>query len=530
MGAKMGELIAGDWLDTLERELGKEVVCREMNLRVLFSQDVLGKGAVAKAVLRPLNTDELIVCVKAAVDAGVALLPRGGGMSYTSGYVPQHENSVIVDLGRMNRILEINQEDMFVTVEAGCTWQALYEELEETGLRTPFWGTLSGRFATVGGGVSQNSIFWGSGQFGAAADSVVSMDIVLADGSVISTGSAAHNNANAFHRHYGPDLTGLFIGDTGALGFKATVTLRLIPQRPVRDGLSFAADDAQSLIAFASDVSRSQVASEVFGFDPYLQAQRMKRESLATDVKALAGVMRSAGGIGKALKKGAKVAVAGRGYMKDVKFSLHVMMEETSEAAIKQNMDLVRGLAKKHGLRELEGSIPTILRANPFGPVNNMVGPNGERWVPVHGVLPHSRAQAVYDSLEAVFDEYRELIEQYEIGTGYLFATVGPNAFVLEPVFFWPDELNEWHREAVEDEHLQRINGFPANEDAREAVLKIRAALCEVFIEHGAVHMQIARAYPYGEVLNKGAWSFLKSVKQQLDPKGCINPGSLGLG
>lgn len=529
MGTNVTGISNGEWLGGLERELGTEVVRSDRDLRILYSQDVLSKGAVALAVLSPGNADELARCVKIAVEAGVALLPRGGGMSYTSGYVPPHENSVIVDLGRMNRILEINAEDMYVTVEAGCTWQALYNALKDTGLRTPFWGTLSGRFATVGGGLSQNSVFWGTGQFGPAADSVVSMDIVLADGSIMSTGSAAHGNSNAFHRHYGPDLTGVFVGDTGALGFKASVTLRLIPQRPALDGLSFAADTADALIAFASDVSRAQVASEVFGFDPYLQAQRMKRESLAADVKALAGVMKSAGGIGKALKKGAQVAVAGRGYMKDVKFSLHVLVEEACEATLKHNMAVVRELAKKHGMRELENSIPTILRANPFGPVNNMIGPNGERWVPVHGVIPHSRVQAVYDGIETVFEEHRELIEQLEIGTGYLFATVGPNAFVLEPVFFWPDELNEWHHEAVEDDYLKRIKGFPANEAARNAVLCLRKALCNVFVRHGAVHMQIARAYPYGEVLDESAWSLVKSLKSTLDPKGCINPGALGL-
>ena len=91
----------------------------------------------------------------------------------------------------MNRVLEINADDMFVTVEAGCTWKELHAALDGTGLRTPYWGTLSGIHATVGGGVSQNSIFWGSGKHGTVVDSVVSMDVVIADGSVISTGSNA---------------------------------------------------------------------------------------------------------------------------------------------------------------------------------------------------------------------------------------------------------------------------------------------------------------------------------------------------
>lgn len=54
----------------------------------------------------------------------------------------------------------------------------LYEALKPSGLRTPYWGTLSGLKATVGGSLSQNSIFWGSGQFGTAAENVLGMEVV----------------------------------------------------------------------------------------------------------------------------------------------------------------------------------------------------------------------------------------------------------------------------------------------------------------------------------------------------------------
>ena len=73
---------------------------------------------------------------------------------------------------------------MYVTAQAGCTWKALAEALEGSGYRTPYWGTLSGIHATVGGGASQNSIFWGSGRYGTAADSIIGLEVILADGSV----------------------------------------------------------------------------------------------------------------------------------------------------------------------------------------------------------------------------------------------------------------------------------------------------------------------------------------------------------
>jgi FAD/FMN-containing dehydrogenase len=75
---------------------------------------------------------------------------------------------------------------------------------EAHGLRTPFWGTLSGIRATVGGSLSQNALFWGSGQYGTAIDSLLSLEVVLGDGTLVHTGSAAQINSTPFFRHFGP--------------------------------------------------------------------------------------------------------------------------------------------------------------------------------------------------------------------------------------------------------------------------------------------------------------------------------------
>ena len=192
-----------------------------------YAQDVFTKGPAPLAVFRPGSTAELSRGVAAATGEGVAIIPRGGGMSYTSGYVAPEAGALIVDMGRMQRILSINDVDMTVTVEAGCTWHALYEALHPRGLRTPLWGTLSGLYASVGGGMSQNGLFWG-GRDGTIAPSVICAEVVLADGTVMRTGSD-------FIRPFGPDLTGLFGGDAGAFGVKATITLPM-----VHDGAAFA--------------------------------------------------------------------------------------------------------------------------------------------------------------------------------------------------------------------------------------------------------------------------------------------------
>ncbi len=516
-------------IEALVRVLGSESVLTDEDSCVLYSQDVYTKGLPAIAVARPGSIEELSRVVAAVTNAGHAVIARGGGMSYTSGYVPSEEGSVIVDMQRMDRVLDINTTDMYVTVEAGCTWKTLHEALEATGCRTPFWGTLSGIHATVGGGISQNSIFWGSARHGTAADSVIGLEVVLADGSIVRTGANAQRNGAPFFRHYGPDLTGLFSCDTGALGLKATVTLRLVPAFEHRAHLSFDFEDYPALVAAMSDVARAGLADECFAFDPNLQTVRMQRESLMSDVKKFAGVLKSSGSILGAIKDGTRVAVAGRGFMENVQYSLHVMIEERTPAAATSAADEVRSLCTERGGKEIENSIPKILRANPFTPLNNMVGPNGERWVPVHTLVPHSRAEQVLADVKALFENHDVLMEQHGIGHGFLLATVSTNGFVIEPVFFTPDSLNEIHEATVEPGVLKRMPCFDANPAASEATAMIRSELIDLFRNAGGIHMQIGKSYPYRDGLRPESWRVVEAVKQAVDPESRVNPGSLGL-
>ena len=525
----LAETQAVSLLEKLAALVGADHVLTDADSVSLFAQDVYTKSIPALAVVQPGTTEELAAAVAAVVDAGHAVIPRGGGMSYTSGYVPMEPDSVVVDMQRMNQVLEVNAEDMYVTVQCGCTWKALHEALEGSGLRTPYWGTLSGIHATVGGGLSQNSIFWGSARYGTAADSVVGLEVVLADGSIVRTGAQAQRNAVPFFRHYGPDLTGLFTSDAGALGFKATATLRLIPQYEARAYTSFEFSTAEAMIAAMSDIARADVAAECFAFDPYLQQMRMQRESIMSDVKKLAGVVKASGSVVGAIKDSAKLAIAGRGYMKNVQYSLHVMIEEMTSAAADAGLKKTRDICRSQGGSELEDSIPKILRANPFTPLNNVVGPRGERWVPIHTIVPHSKAKPTLAAINAVFDKHRAAIDQHEIGVGFLLALVSTSGFVIEPVFFTPDAMTEIHKETVEDHVLRKLPGFAANPEARALTAKLRAEIIDAFAAIGGIHMQIGKAYPYREHLRSESWRIVETLKKALDPKSRVNPGSLGL-
>ena len=515
-------------LEQAQSIVGGDHVLTDAHSVSLFAQDVHTKGLPALAVVRPENTEQLAAVVSVAVRAGHAVIARGGGMSYTSGYVPKEEGSILIDTGRMNRILEINTEDMYVTVQSGCTWKALHEALSDTGYRTPYWGTLSGIHATVGGGMSQNSIFWGSARYGTAVDSVLGMEIVLADGSVVKTGAGAQRNATPFFRHFGPDLTGLFTSDAGSLGLKASVTLRLIPIRPARAFASFHFNDESALIDAMSAIARADIAAECFGFDPYLQSIRMQRESIVSDVKKLAGVVKASGSVLGAIKDSAKVALAGRGYMRDVEHSLHVLVEERIDAAAEHNIAEARKICARFGGKELADSIPKILRANPFTPLNNVVGPGGERWVPIHTIVPHSKAKETMTAIHAVLEQYADEIEKHGIGVGYLLALIATNGFVIEPVFFTPDAMTEIHEHTVEPAVYKNLKGYPPNAEASELTNRLRREMIERFSAIGGVHMQIGKTYPYRKGLEPASWRVIEDVKTALDPNGRVNPGALG--
>ena len=95
---------------------------------------------------------------------------------------------LLVDTSRLDRVVEINVEDAYVVVDAGVTWKALHEALAAKGVRTPYFGPMSGSHATVGGALSQGSIFHGTARYGAWADAVLGLQVVTANGDILAPG------------------------------------------------------------------------------------------------------------------------------------------------------------------------------------------------------------------------------------------------------------------------------------------------------------------------------------------------------
>ena len=511
--------------------VGAEHCTTDLKERTFYSTDLsFLPGEVAEVVVRPGNTDELAAAVGIAARAGMAVVARGGGMSYTRGYQPERKDSLLVDMRRMNRILEINTTDMYARVEAGVTWKQLYEALQEQNVRTPYFGPLSGMYATVGGTMSQNSLFLGSGLYNTAAESALALKVVLADGSVLQTGSAAHRHSSPFWRHFGPDMTGLFTADTGAFGIKSEITLRLIEAPAVTLFMSFAFEELSSMLEVQTVLSRKRICAECYGFDPYynkgFEGQGFTfKEGLAV----LADVVRSEGGI-KGLWTSFKVAASGKSFLRDVKYSLHMTFDSYDRDAAHIALTTAREICKQHGGVEIDNTLPTVFRAHPFGGVRTvLLGSSGEVWIPVHGFMPLSKAVEMGAATEAFFKENRELMQQHGIKSSYLTCFAGTE-FVIEPSLYWHDKLGDFRLSLIEPEFQEKWKDIPADTATREVALRLRDGLRDLYDRHGCCHLQLGKYYPYQEMMaNEPLRNLLQGMKDVVDPERRMNPGSLGL-
>jgi FAD/FMN-containing dehydrogenase len=507
----------------LQSQFGAAQVLDAEVEREFFSQDVYASGEKCLAVLCPRSTDELAAMLKQAQQAGFTIVARGGGLSYTDAYLPITTQTLMLDLRGLNRIVEINAQDGYVVAEAGVTWAQLHEALKPMGLRTPYWGPLSGLLATVGGALSQGSTFLGSGRYGSVGDSVLALEVLQVDGTRLRTGSwAADANTAPFMRYFGPDLTGVFVGDSGALAIKVQASLRLLPMHPQMDFLSFTCDSFTSMRAAMSAIARAGLASECFAFDPVLAQKRMQRASLAADVKTLGQVIKSQGVIGSL-----KVIAAGRNFLDTSKPSMHLSLEADSAAELTARLAAARRACALTGVVEIENSIPKVMRSQAFVPPNAMLGPFGERWVPVHGIVPHSAADATFAALTALFAQDREELKRLQIDVGYLYTTVGAQGFLIEPVFYWPDAHTAYHKRMVEPEHLARLQDFPDNPEASAKVATLKRAAADCLRAHGATHFQLGKFYDYRSQRDPAQLALLDAMKRHLDPHKRLNPGAL---
>ncbi|WBU52986.1 FAD-binding oxidoreductase [Paracoccus sp. SCSIO 75233] len=515
-------------LSLIVKAIGADKVDNSDDIREYYANDIFWQpGIEPLAVISPSTQREAAEAVRVAIENGIAIVPRGGGMSYTKGYLPDRARSLVIDTRNLNRIVEINAKDGYVTVEAGATWAALKDALASSGMRSGYWGPLSGVNATIGGALSQNSAFFGSSRYGTVAESVLGVTVVLADGSIATTGSGGRKGARPFTRYGGPDMTGIFLGDNGALGLKLSATLAIRPKPPETGFLSLGFEKFTDMAATQVEMARSGLVTEGFGIDRDKALQSASVNRLSDNVDALKKVVGQGKSLLSGLKDAAKIATSGLDWLTGHNYSLHIVTEAETAEALCTNLAVLAEIGERRGAI-LPDSIPRVMRSKPFSPVRGMLGKNGERWVPIHAVFPLSEAERVVEANEAFFAERAGWLKEKGILYTVMTMTVG-QSFFIEPAFYWLDELTPLHIRSVGDAIKPDWKRRPANEDSRNAVVELRRATQEFYVSLGGASWQVARDYPYREVLDDGTRGLLDALKRAVDPEGLMNPGSLGL-
>lgn len=518
-------------IDVLQGVLDGDEVLLDEATRRAASSDVYTSGELVDAVLRPRSKERLARAVGVATAAGHAIVARGGGMSYTGGYLATGPRTLMVDTAALDRIVEINADDMYITVEAGVTWKRIYEALAPLGLRLPFFGTFSGAQATIGGGLSNGALFLATARHGTAADCMLGLEVVLADGTLVRTGQAAFRNvAKPFYRTYGPDLSGLFIHDSGALGVKVQATFQLI-QMPQHSGYaSFAFGSMEQAGRALSAVARSGAAEEAYVFDPETTRKNLEGTSLTQGAKTLLNVVKGGSSLLKGLRDGAELVAGGRNFVPEGAYSLHVVAAGRTEAAVDADLDACRAACAQAGGTEIINSIPKAVRASLFPAPDGVLGPKGDRWAALNAKVAHSDAPRIMAACAAALAPHQQAMRDHGVWMSHLLIAINNHAFSFEPVFHWFDEWLPIHEQMPSPEVLAKFDRPAPNPAARELVALLRSVLVKVFADLGAASNQIGKTYLYRESLDPATDRILAALKGVVDPQTRLNPGALGFG
>ena len=420
-----------------------------------------------EVVVRARNTAEVSAVVKLCAQHHIPVTPIGGRTGLSGGALSIH-GGVGLALDRMDRIVDIDERNLQVTVEPGVITQVLQDAVAAKGLYYPPDPSSKGS-CTIGGNLAENAGGPRAVKYGVTRDFVLNLEVVLPNGAVIWTG------ANTLKNSTGYDLTRLLVGSEGTLGIITRAVLRLVPL-PKATRLM--------LVPFASAIKACEAVSAVFraGIIPSA-LEFMERD-------AIAWTMRFTDGLPSQLST-------------DPEAYLLVEVDGNHDDVLMQDCETILSVVEAHGAGE-------VLFAENSAEKDAL-------WRLRRSVPVSVKAHSVYKEEDTVvprFELPRLLQGVKEIGESYGFNTV----------CYGHAGDGNLHVNIIKGDLSDAFwtNGLPlAIREIFELVVSLGGTLSG---EHGIGLVQ----KDYMDIaFNADQLSIMRAIKTAFDPQGIMNPGKV---
>lgn len=227
-----------------ENIVGKKNVFTSEADRQAYSYDAAVLSPVIPSlVVRPMETEQLSPIIQRCYNEGLPMTVRGAGTNLTGGTIPDNTDTIVILTNALDRILEINEEDLYVIAEPGVITAKMAAAVAEKGLfYPPDPGSMS--VSTIGGNVAENSGGLRGLKYGATKDYVMGMQVYANTGELIKTGSKTVKCATGY------SIAPLLVGSEGTLAVTSQVTLKLVPPPKA----------SKAIMAIYSDMQRASQA------------------------------------------------------------------------------------------------------------------------------------------------------------------------------------------------------------------------------------------------------------------------------
>ncbi len=268
----------------LKRILGDGKVKTSVDWCLTYSFDATptGAGTVPDAVVFPETTEEVAGVIKFANRERIPIYPRGAGSGLTGGSAPLGRG-IVVSTEKMNRILEILEDDLAVLTQPGVVTYDLQREVEKLGLFYPP-DPSSYRYSTIGGNIAENAGGPRCVKYGVTKDYVLELEVVFPDGTVSNVGSKAIKSVAGYN------LKDLIVGSEGTLAFITKAYLKLIPKpESVRTAMAVFSSVEQAARS-VSDMFRHRViptALEFLDRNSIVAVENFAKIGLPTEAEGL---------------------------------------------------------------------------------------------------------------------------------------------------------------------------------------------------------------------------------------------------